>query len=111
MSATDTNIIEEKTVTATLFVPPYGDRREINIAKVYPDDAAYINERNIKISLEELMTGDTVIYFDDGTPLHGEDDEDDQTPDEIIVISRGGKKSCEECFKEGVEKLKKRIAA
>ena len=99
--------MEKQTVTATLFVPPRGDRREIEIAKVLPDDAAYINSKGIKVSLEELMTGDTVIYFDDGKRI---DDDPAEDPDEIIIISRGGKKTCEDCIKEGVELLKKRAA-
>lgn len=99
--------MEKQTVTATLFVPPRGQRREIEIAKVLPDDAAYINSNCIKVSLEELMTGDTVIYFDDGKHI---DDDPAEDPDEIIIISRGGKKSCEDCIKEGVALLKKRAA-
>lgn len=99
--------MEKQTVTATLFVPPRGERREIEIANVLPDDAAYINSKGIKVSLEELMTGDTVIYFDDGKHI---DDDPEEDPDEIIIISRGGKKTCEDCIKEGVELLKKRAA-
>lgn len=103
--------MEKKTVTVTLFVPPRGERRKIEIAKVQPKDAAYINSKGIKVSLEELMTGDMVIYFDDGTYLADEDGAiDESTPDEIIIISRGGKKTCEDCIKEGVELLKKRAA-
>ncbi len=99
--------MEKQTVTATLFVPPHGQRREIEVAKVLPEDAAYINSKGIKVSMEELMTGDTVVYFDDGKHI---DDDPEEDPDEIIIISRGGKKTCEECFKEGVELLKKRAA-
>lgn len=99
--------MEQQTVTATVFIPPNGRREIIEIKKVYPDDATYIKQRGIKVSLEELMTGDTVIYFDDGKRI---DDDPEEDPDEIIVISRGGKKTCEECIKEGVEQLKKRAA-
>lgn len=103
--------METVTVTATLFVPPNGKRREIEIKNVYPDDAAYIKEHDIKVSLEELMTGDTVIYFDDGKHFCMDEDgvEDDTIPDEIIIISKGGSKSCEECIKAGVAKLKARL--
>jgi hypothetical protein len=100
--------MQKQTVTATLFVPPRGERREIEVSKVLPDDADYINRKGIKVSLEELMTGDTVVYFDDGKRVNDDPDED---PDEIIIISRGGKTTCEECFREGVELLKKREAA
>ena len=99
--------MEKQTITATVFVPPNGQRKVIEIAKVLPDDAAYINAKGIKVSLEELMTGDTVIYFDDGKHI---DDDPEEDPDEIIIISREGKKSCEDCIKEGVELLKKRAA-
>jgi len=101
------DVMEKQTVTATVFIPPRGQRKEIEISKVLPDDAAYINSKGIKVSLEELMTGDTVIYFDDGTTVS---EEDDDTPDEIIIISHGGQKSCEDCFNEGVALLKKREA-
>ena len=104
--------MEQQTVKATVFIPPRGQREEIEIKKVYPADAEYINANEIKVSLEELMTGDTVIYFDDGKHFIKDEEgvEDDTTPDEIIIISRGGKKSCEDCIKEGVEALKKRAA-
>lgn len=92
-------------VMATLFVPPRGQRREIGIRNVLPDDAEYINTKGIKVSLEELLTGDTVIYFDDGKHIGDDPNED---ADEIIVISRGGKKTCEQCFAEGVALLKRR---
>lgn len=97
--------METQTVNVTLFVPPRGERREIGITKVLPEDAQYIKEHNIKVSMEELMTGDNVVYFDDGTFINNDPDE---SPDEIVIISKGGKKTCEECFKEGVERLKAR---
>lgn len=97
---------ETPTVIATLFMPPRGERKQIEIKKVNQEDAEYINTNNIKVSLEELMTGDTAIYFDDG---HFIDDDPSEDPDEIIIISKGGKKSCEECFAEGVQNLKYRV--
>lgn len=102
--------MQQQKVTATLFVPPRGQRREIEISNVNPDDAEYINKFGIKVSLEELMTGDTVVYFDDGKHFLEDEDGavDESTPDEIIIISRGGQKRCEDCFKEGVALLKKR---
>lgn len=100
--------MEPQTITATVFIPPNGKSRVIEITKVYPDDAAYIQRHDIKVSLEELMTGDTVVYFDDGKHI---DDNPDEDPDEIIVISKGGRKTCEDCIKEGVELLKKRTAS
>lgn len=99
--------MKKTSLTATVFIPPNGKRQTIEITKVYPDDATYINQHDIKVSLEELRTGDTVVYFDDGKHI---DDDPDEDPDEIIIISRGGKKTCEECIKEGVALLKKRAA-
>ena len=96
------------TIKATLFIPPHGQLREIEVTKVYPEDADYLNTKGVKVSLEELMTGDTVIYFDDGKHI---DDDPEEDPEEIIIISRGGKKSCEDCIKEGVIELKKRASA
>ncbi len=97
--------METQTITATVFIPPNGRRQIIEVTKVYPDDAAYIRQHDIKVSMEELMTGDTVVYFDDGKHI---DDDPNEEPDEIIIISRGGKKTCEDCIKEGVELIKKR---
>ena len=72
----------------------------INVTNINKEDADYINEHNIKVSMEEL-NGQYVVYFDDGTLL-----DDGETPNEIIVLNRG--RSCEECMAEGVELLKTR---
>lgn len=97
--------METQTVIATLFVPPHGGRREIEIKNVKVEDAVYIKAHSIKVSLEELGTGDTAIYFDDGKHIDNDPAED---PDEIIILARDGKKSCEQCFEEGVKLLRAR---
>ena len=86
-----------KTIKAIVFEKPNGRQREINVPKVYPDDADYINENNIKVSMEE--TGGTfVVYFD-----YGVRDEDNE-PIEHIELSLG--KTCEETIKAGVKVIK-----
>ena len=93
-------------VNAILYCRPDGRKKDMDIRNVDKADADYIRENNINVSLEELNeeTGDVAIYFDDGTLL-----DDDETPDEIVVLSMG--KTCNQCMSEGVERLKKRKAA
>ena len=70
---------------------------------IRPEAAKWLNENKISVSTEEGATeGDIIAYFDDGTTMEG----DENTPNEIIVVSRG--KSCEDTMDEGVELLKKR---
>lgn len=73
----------------------------INVTNIHKEDADYINQHNIKVSMENL-NGENIVYFDDGTRL-----DDGETPDELIVLSRG--RSCEECMAEGVKLLKKGV--
>lgn len=89
-------------ITATYFRRPNGRREEIIVKNVRPEAAQYLADHDIKVSMEDdTITGGFVVYLDDGTML-----DDDETPDEIIIIS--GAKSCEDCLDEGVELLKKR---
>lgn len=93
------------TITATLFKSPNGKREVIQISNINFDDAEYINQNNVKVSLETLSTGHVVMYFDDGHYINDDPSED---PDEIMIFSDQIKKSCTQYIREGVEELKKR---
>lgn len=89
-------------IHATFFRKPDGRKQEIFMRNILKEDAEYINQNGIKVSLEEDHTGEgAIIYLDDGLML-----DDGETPDEVILIA--GNKSCEEVMADGVSRLKKR---
>lgn len=92
----------DSTILATVFIPPNGRRDTVRVKNIRAEAARYLNENNIRVSMEEICGMGQVVYFGDGTLL-----DDDETPDEIIILSNGVK-SCEDCMDEGVERLKKR---
>ena len=82
------------TVRALCYTP--GEpRTHILVKNVYEEDADFICDNNLVLTLEQLTTGDFAIYL-----RHEDDDEDD----ELITIANG--RSCEECIKELVDKYK-----
>lgn len=75
-------------------------RRNIQHSKVtniYDEDKNFIKQNKLLLSLEELATGEFVVYL-----RHPEEDEDK----EITVLAMG--RTCEETIKELVAKYKKR---
>jgi len=86
------------TIKATLFIKPNGKKEDIDLKNVYPDDADYINNNHILVSMEELSDNNFAIYFD-----YGKVDEEGE-PDELIELSFG--KSCQETIKTAVERIK-----
>lgn len=75
-------------IKATLFIPPNGREQEIIITEINEADELWFVENNAKLSGEELMNGQQVIYADVG--LKDEEGE----PLEGIEISQG--RSCRE---------------
>lgn len=90
--------MERKVINAMIYHQPYGEKEIAEVTSIYPDDADFINQNNIDVSMEELEH-DYVIYFD-----YGKRDEEGE-PIEHVELSSG--KSCEDTIKSGVEKLKK----
>ena len=86
---------------ATFFLPPNGRQEVHEITEVEPQDASFFEQNRIKVSMEQLMTGDYTLYADTGKLAFGE-------PDELIVISRG--RSCRECLTELRKLCEKRFA-
>lgn len=71
----------------TFFIPPNGHREVREITNVRPEDEKYFTEHNIKISMEELSTGQHAVYADTGMLIDGE-------PTELLEISYG--RSCKD---------------
>lgn len=88
-----------KQIKCTVFIRPNGKKTESVINNISQEDADYINQNNIKVSMEDIGT-DYCVWLDDG--LKNEDDD----PDEIIVLAQG--RSCEATMAEGVQLLKQR---
>ncbi len=62
-------------IKATLYIRPNGDTKEIKITLINPEDAQWLNDNNIKVSLEDAPPM-LFIYADYGkTTLDGEPDE------------------------------------
>jgi hypothetical protein len=73
-------------IPATLFIPPNGKTREIELLNVSEEDSAFFNDNEYAVSLEEIE-GQFVIYVDIG--LETEEGEPDE---EIYIVPPG-----EEC--------------
>lgn len=71
----------------TLYRQPYGHTVDLDITNVLPEDAAFFEKNNIRISMEEVG-GMFAVYADDGTKT------EDGEPDELIELSQG--RTCEE---------------
>ena len=71
----------------TLYIPPDGKTREINVREVDADDEAWFAKHNAALSMEEV--GGTFVCYADV----GRRDEDGE-PDEAIEIA--GTRSCRE---------------
>ena len=83
---------------ATIFHRPNGRQTEIEIRKIYKDDASWLKSKNIALSLED--TGAFfVLYFD-----YGKKDEDGEPIEFIEKV--GENKSCEDAIASAVVKLK-----
>ena len=87
-----------KTIKAIVFIRPNGAKKEIEVKNIYEDDAKFINENNIKVTMEKGSFGEMIVYFDYGAKIDGE-------PDELIQISFSNK-SCKDTIQEGIKKVK-----
>ena len=62
-------------IKATLYIRPNGRTKEIEITKINPEDAQWLDDNNVKVSLEGAPPM-LFIYADYGkTTLDGEPDE------------------------------------
>ena len=72
-----------------------GDYETIFAKNVYEEDAKFVKENNIHISIEQLSCGDIAMYV-----RHETEDEDE----EIIVIA--GNRSCQETLKYALQRYR-----
>lgn len=77
-------------IPATLFIPPNGKTREIEIQNVSEEDSKFFTDNEYRVSMEELNE-QFVIYVDIG--LETEDGEPDE---EIYIVPPG--EECEVSF-------------
>lgn len=68
-------------ITVTLFIPPDGTQSEAVIRDIDAEDADFFNENSVKISMEQIMTGEAVIYAD-----YGMLDEDGDPVEEMVMV-------------------------
>ena len=62
-------------IKATLYIRPNGATKEINITRINPEDAQWLNDNSVKVSLEDAPPL-LIIYADYGkTTPDGEPDE------------------------------------
>ena len=62
-------------IKATVYIRPNGHTKEINITRINPEDAEWLNDNNVKVSLENAPPL-LFVYADYGkTTLDGEPDE------------------------------------
>lgn len=80
----------------TYYQRPNGRKAEIQCKNVYPADEHYFITNNIKLSMEELSTGEIVVYAH-----YGNDD------DELIEFA--GIKTCEETLSVLRKRLEKKL--
>jgi len=71
-----------------VYTKPHGRQRTITIKNIEESDAAFF-ENDYVVSMEELTTGDLVVY---ARPAQLDDE------DEVLVMDRG--RPCEEVMKE-----------
>lgn len=92
--------MSERILTATVYVRPRGKQETIVVKNVYPEDAKWFIENNVKISMEEDGRKGIVVYGD-----YGYVDPEDLEPVEAIEVSLG--RSCEETLKALRQKIEK----
>lgn len=79
------------TITATVYKLPDGRKETIIVRNIHSDDADWFESNNIKISMEELQSGEIVVYGE--MPFF---DQDTDEPMEFLELAQG--RSCEETF-------------
>lgn len=79
-------------ILATLYQRPDGRQSLVEVTDIDPDDAMWLNQFGVRVSLEELPMGEVVVYGDYGAVT------EDGDPDEVLVLSKG--RTCVECMAE-----------
>jgi coenzyme F420-reducing hydrogenase gamma subunit len=79
----------EDTLTVRYYARPHGRIREIEMSNIDQSEIRFFIEMDIQVSIEELSTGDIIVY---GCPRHDESEES-----EVMVFA--GKKNCQDTMK------------
>lgn len=87
----------EDTLTVRYYARPNGCMSEIEMRNIDLSEIRFFNEMDIQVSIEELTTGDIVVY---GCPRADVSEES-----EVIVFA--GKKDCRETMKALREECEK----
>jgi hypothetical protein len=87
----------DDTLKVRYYARPNGRMSEIEMSNIDQSEIQFFVENNIQVSIEELTTGDIVVY---GCPR---DDESEES--EVMVFA--GKRSCQETMKALREKCEK----
>lgn len=81
-------------LTVTVFERPNGARNEVVIQNIRPEDANFFISNNLDVSMEELTTGEYVIYS-----TYPCEDSDEDDPAEVTYVVPYGM-SCEDAMHE-----------
>lgn len=87
----------EDTLTVRYYSRPNGHMREIEMSNIDQSEIRFFVEMDIQVSIEELTTGDIVVY---GCPRN-----DGLEESEVMVFA--GKKNCQETTKALREECEK----
>lgn len=68
-------------IKATVYIRPNGNTKEIEITNISPEDAQWLNDNNVKVSLEDAPPM-LIIYADYGKTNH------DGEPVEHLMVVR-----------------------
>ena len=87
----------ENTLTVCYYARPNGRMREIEMSNIYQEEINFFTENDIVVSLEELTTGDVVVYACPRSDLSEES--------EVMVFA--GKRNCQDTMKALREECEK----
>ena len=85
-------------IPVTFYMRSNGRTREADIQHGHEEDAKYLNDTGVKVSMEDLG-GSFAIYFDYGAVIEDE-------PDEHIQICKSTDR-CEDFMAKGVQAIKR----
>lgn len=91
-----------KTLDVTFYRRPDGRKTVHAIKNIHADDAQWLKENDIAVSMEEIEDNNYAVYFD-----YGAKEDDDETPREWVELSNG--RTCQAVFKVAVEQLRKLV--
>lgn len=89
------------TVTVRFYKLPNGGQRDIEVKDIDQEDARYLKDTEVRVSMEVCTDGHTVVLYAD----HGATFSDGE-PNEILVLGSMNKYTCEQLFAQLVKEIK-----